>query len=1062
MAAVRRIVPVVIIALMCAVQARAQDVGRIHGTVVDSATRQPLSNVGVSVEGTTRGAVSRVDGSFDITGVAPGTYRLRARRIGYHTLVQPVTVSAGGSATNVTLGLGPQATVLTEIVSTGYGSQRREAITGAVATLKADSARIGVVTNAEEMLQGRTTGVQIVKSNGEPGGNIQIRIRGGTSISASNEPLYVIDGVTVQNDAPTPSAAGVGFNAALPRNPLNGISPDDIETMTVLKDASATAIYGSRAANGVVLITTKRGTRESQIEYEVYTGAFSPTKTLGLASGSQYRAFVTQFKDSLGGQTAVNALGTADTDWEKAVTHSSLAMNHNVAFSGGSSDTKYRASLNYFDQQGAVVNSALKRYQGRLNATHDAVNGRIHVGVNLMASRVDNQFSPNENGGGFNGGLFTNVVIYNPTFPIDCSGGAKPCAKSSSAYYENGVPGVFNPVALVHQIQDASPVNRILGNFTGTVSVLENLTSQTTLGVDNSDADRRTFFPNASPAGSPFGGYARQVNRSLQSLTFQQLVTYTPRLSANQEFDVAAGFEFLKNTNREVGSASQGFISDVFNVDNLVAGSTVPTGYPYSSLNEDELSSFFARANYGYGGRYFLTGVLRRDGSSRLSPGPDCDPQKGTFTGPCSGQWALFPGVSGSWRLSEESFMRGRHPMGLSSLALRVGWGKQGNQSIAPYQTLLLLKADPSALYPFGGVITSGLAAAQVGNPSLRWETATQTNLGLDFGLKNDRITGSVEIYQKNTSDLLLRIAVPQPAVVPTQLENIGSLRNRGLEANVDWQMYSARNRSLSGGLVFTLERNSVTSLGDTTAACADDKTTTNFAATAAAKCTAITTGTVNGQGQSNQWSQIIMRGQPIGTFLAPLFVGVKGGVQYFACTSVDPKCVSGQTTSPVDADRQFIGSANPSFTVGVHHNATWNSWDASWLWRGEFGGKVFNNTALVYQSKSDAAQGRNFLAAAISDPDNIHEPAKFSSRWIEDRTFVRLQSLSIGYTLPKSLLGGHPTRAYVAGDNLLLFTHYSGYDPEVFTSLGLASRGIDYLTYPRTRAFTVGARTQF
>jgi iron complex outermembrane receptor protein len=1062
MAAFRRIVPVVVIALMCAVQASAQDVGRIHGTVVDSATRQPLSNVSVGVEGTTRGAFSRVDGTFDVTGLAPGNYRLRARRIGYHTVVQPVTVSAGGSTTNVTIGLDPQPAVLQEIVSTGYGTQRREAVTGSVATVNADSARVGVVTNAEELLQGRAAGVLVVKSNGEPGGNIQIRVRGGTSISASNDPLFVIDGVAIQNDSPTPGAAGVGFNAALPRNPLNGLSPDDIETMTVLKDASATAIYGSRAANGVVLITTKRGVRESQIEYDVYAGASSPTKSLGLATGDQYRSFVTQFKDSLGGQTAVSALGTANTDWESAVTHSSLAMNHNLAFTGGSNDTKYRASLNYFDQGGAVINSELKRYQGRLNATHDALNGRFHVGLNLMASRVDNQFSPNENGGGFNGGLFTNVVIYNPTFPIDCSSGAKPCAGTSSKYFENGVPGVFNPVALVHQIEDNSPDNRILGNFTGTVSILENLTSQTTLGADNSDADRRTFLPNASPAGSPYGGYARQVSRSLQSLTFQQLLTYSPRLSGSQEFEVAAGYEFLKNQTREVGSASQGFISDVFNVNNLVAGSSIPTGYPYSFLNEDKLSSFFGRANYGYGGRYFLTAVLRRDGSSRLSPGPSCDPFKGTFTGPCSGQWAMFPGISGSWRISEEGFMRGSRPFGLSSLSLRAGWGKQGNQAIAPYSTLLLLRADPSALYPFGGVITSGLAAAQVGNPNLKWETAAQTNLGVDFGFKNDRITGGVEIYQKKTSDLLLSVAVPQPAVVPTQLENIGSLRNRGLEANIDWQMYNAPHRSLTGGLVFTVERNEVTSLGDTTAACTNDATASSFAAAAAAKCTTITTGTVNGQGQSNQWSQIIMRGQPIGTFLAPLFVGVTGGVQYFACTSIDPNCKNGKTTSPVDADRQFIGSANPSFTVGLRHNATWNSLDASWLWRGEFGGKVFNNTALVYESKSDAAQGRNFLAAAISDPDNIHEPAKFSSRWIEDRTFVRLQSVSLGYTLPRTVLGGHTTRAYVSGDNLLLFTHYSGYDPEVFTSLGLASRGIDYLTYPRSRSFTVGARTQF
>jgi TonB-linked SusC/RagA family outer membrane protein len=1061
MAAVRRIVPLVVFALLCAVQVKAQNVGRIHGTVLDSASRQPLPNVSVGVEGTTRGAVTRVDGTFDVTGVVPGSYRLRARRIGYRTLVQPVTVTAGVT-TQADLVLDPQAAVLTEIVATGYGTQRREAITGSVVTVNADQAKVGVVTNAEQMLQGRAAGVQVVKSSGEPGGDIQIRIRGGTSISASNDPLYVIDGVAVQNDAPTPMGAGVGFNGGLARSALNGINPDDIVTLTVLKDASATAIYGSRAANGVVLITTKRGVRESQIEYEVYAGSSTPTKSLGLATGDQYRSFVTQFKDSLGGQTAVDALGAANTDWEKAITHSSLAMNHNLAFTGGSNDTKYRASLNYFDQEGAVINSALKRYQGRLNGTHDALGGRFHLGLNLMASRVDNQFSPNENGGGFNGGLFTNVAIYNPTYPIDCSGGVKPCSGTSAKFFENGVAGVFNPVGMVNQIEDNSPVNRILGNVTGTVSLLENLTAQTTVGVDNSDASRKTFLPNASPAGSPFGGYARQVNRSLQSVTFQQLLTYSPKLSGTQEFEVAGGYEFLKNQTSEVGAASQAFISDVFGVDNLVAGSTIPTGYPYSFLNEDKLSSFFARANYGYANRYFLTAVLRRDGSSRLSPGPTCAADGGTFTGDCSGQWALFPGISGSWRISEESFMRDRHPLGLSSLALRAGWGKQGNQAIAPYSTLLLLRSDPSALYPFGGVITTGIKASQVGNPNLKWETAAQTNLGLDFGFKDNRITGAVEIYQKSTSDLLLSVAVPQPAVVPTQLENIGSLRNRGLEANVDWQMYSTSHKSFSSGLVFTLERNIVTSLGDTTIACADDKTTTNFAATGAAKCTAITTGFVQGQGQSNQWSQIIMRGQPIGTFLAPAFVGVKNGVQYFSCTSIDPNCVNGQTTSPVDADRQFIGSANPSFTLGLRNNATWNSWDASWLWRGEFGGKVFNNTALVYQTKSDAAQGRNFLAAAITDPDNIHEPAKFSSRWIEDRTFVRLQSVSIGYALPNTLTSGRATRLYVSGDNLLLFTKYAGYDPEVFTSLGLASRGIDYLSYPRARSFTVGAHTQF
>jgi len=439
--------------------------------------------------------------------------------------------------------------------------------------------------------------------------------------------------------------------------------------------------------------------------------------------------------------------------------------------------------------------------------------------------------------------------------------------------------------------------------------------------------------------------------------------------------------------------------------------------------------------------------VLRRDGSSRLAPGH---------------QWPVFPGISGSWRITEESFFRSR-PLNLSSLALRAGWGKQGNQAVRPYQTQLLLKSDPNALYPFGGVLTAGLAATQVGNPNLKWETAAQTNVGIDYGFLRDLITGSVEIYQKDTKDLLLDRPVPQPAVVASRIENIGSVRNRGLEANLDAQLYSSGRRSLTGGLVLTVERNKVTSLGDTSAACRADSTTTSFHAAANAKCTFIETGSVQGQGQSNQWSQIIMRGQPIGTFMAPVFVGVTGGKQYFACTTAtNVACVGGKTTDPTEADRQIVGNANPNFTVGVRNNATWNDFDASWLWRGEFGGKVFNNTALVYLTKSDAAQGRNFLRGALTIPDNVHEPAKFSSRWVEDRTFVRLQNITLGYTLPKALLRGRATRVYLSGDNVALFTKYSGYDPEVFTNLGLASRGIDYLTYPPTRNFTIGARTQF
>ena len=398
--------------------------------------------------------------------------------------------------------------------------------------------------------------------------------------------------------------------------------------------------------------------------------------------------------------------------------------------------------------------------------------------------------------------------------------------------------------------------------------------------------------------------------------------------------------------------------------------------------------------------------------------------------------------------MSEEDFFRGGP---FSNLSLRAGWGKQGNQAVQPYQTQLLLVTDNGAAYPFGGSVTTGLRASQVGNPDLKWETATQTNVGLDYGLFHDRLTGSVEFYNKTTNDLLFEVTVPQPAVVPTRLENIGSLRNRGLEASVDGDMWSGGSQKvLSGGLVFTLERNEVLSLGDTSRK-------------------SIQTAFVNGQGQSNQYAELIAPGHPLGSFYAPRFLYVKGGQQFFACTTAtNSACQNGVTTDPTDADRQFIGSANPDFTLGLHNNLRWNKFDASWLWRGEFGGKVFNNTALVYQTKSDAKQGRNFLAAALTDPDSISEPAKYSSRWIEDRTFARLQNVTIGYTfdIPQRLMAGQTARVYVSGDNLLLLTHYSGLDPEVYSTDGggggLAVRGLDYLTYPRARTYTFGVHFQF
>jgi TonB-linked SusC/RagA family outer membrane protein len=1070
---VRYFVSTLVGGLLCAAQLGAQaTTGTITGRVVDSTSQQGIPSVNVLVEGTRHGALTRDDGSFTIGGVPVGVQRVRATRIGYAPVVRDVTVTAG-TTVSVQFSLARQAAVLSEVVVTGYGTQRREAISGSVATVDASAANVGVVANATQMIQGRVAGVQMIQNSGEPGAGIQVRIRGGTSISASNEPLYVVDGVPLQNDEQAPGAVNIAdIQPQLSRNPLNSINPSDIESITILKDASATAIYGSRGANGVVLIQTKRvAGGAGQLEYETYVGAATPTKDLGLASGAQYRGYVQQqvaiyTQDSLANRTprrglapsTLASLGPADTDWEDELTRTAaLATNHNLAFSGGSAATQYRASLNYFKQQGVVLANGLERYQGRLNATHDAFTGRLRLALNMMAARVVNDFAPVENGSGFRGGLFTNMLIYNPTFPVRCTDDVQQCrvqGRPEGSFFEmgSGAQDARNPVAMARQLQDVSPENRILGNLSGTVSVLTDLTAQTTLGIDFTDAARRTFAPRASPIGAQYGGYARQADRNLQNLNFQQLLTYTPSFGAEHDFEIVGGYEYTKFDNRGFDAQMTGFITDVFGVNALGAGTQTTSPPPTSYRVESRLASFFSRATYGFRDRYFLTGVIRYDGSSRLAEGR---------------QWQTFPAISASWRLSREEFMSGQ-PFGISTLALRAGWGKQGNQSVDPYQTKRLLRVDPGAIYPIGNVLRTGLRAAQVGNPDLTWETAEQVNVGIDYGFMNDRFTGVIDFYQKTTKDLLQTVDVPQPAVVTTRIENIGSIRNRGIEATFNTPLISRGNRTLGLELVMTADRNRVINLGDTLAVC---QRRGWWRQDPVPKCTSYLTGWVSGQGQSNQYSQRIMVGEPLGTFFAPVFIRVETnqsspnfGKQIFRCRASSPGCTNGETTDAADADREVIGSGNPSFTLGLSNNATWGALDASWLWRAEFGGKVFNNTALVYQTKSAVTQGRNFLAAALEDPDDLTEPAKYSTRWIEDRTFVRLSNVTIGYTLPARFVRGRSTRVYVSGDNLLLLSDYSGYDPEVFTSYagGIATRGVDYATYPRARTFTLGARFQW
>ena len=1086
MTLVRHLAPALVAGLFLAVPLSAQDsTGTITGKVTDQTTQQPLANVEVAVAGTPLRDLSRNDGTFRVTGVKAGTQRLRATRIGYGSQFQEVTVTAGGAAT-VNLALVPAAAILEPVVVTGYGTQRREAITGSVSTVDAAAANRGVQTNVDQMIQGRAAGVDISQNNGEPGAGRQVLIRGGSSIGvggATNEPLYVIDGVPINNVPTEPQAMGVFGDPMLPRNPLNLLNPSDISSITVLKDAAATAIYGSRASNGVILIETKKGQSSGgpSFEYDGYVAAASPAKRLPVLTGAEFRQFVNgsvaawrkdstdfngrhpatdtiftkHFKDSSATFNALSpslaTLGTANTDWASAITRTSVTHNHNLAFSGGSEATRYRASLNYAKEEGVTLSTGLERIQGRLSATHSDLNGRLRIGVNVTTSRLNNTYLTYENQGGFQGGVFQNMAVYNPTEPITFTDSL------GTHYYDPKGSSVFNPVALANQLIDIGHTTRTLGNASADFDVAPGLTARVNVGLDHSSGDRQEYYPNASPVGVSLGnGLAQQQNLDNATQTIQTQLTYQRQFGDANSLDVVGGYEYSKFRSNWVQAEGIGFFTDTYGFNNLSAATTRNAS---DSTYEFRLASFFGRANVGFKDRYFVTGVVRYDGSSKFAVGH---------------KWGLFPALSASWRLSQEKFLQGGP---FSDLRLRVGWGLQGNPGVDPYTSQITLTSGTGANYPWGDVPHSGVTPNSNGNKDLKWEQTSQLNAAVDFGLLSNRLSGSVEYYVKNTKDLLLTIDVPQPALASQQLINAARLHNNGLEVSLDAVLVSHPGLVWRSGLVFAAERNRVTDLG----ACTVDPVSKQRVS-----CPSYTTGPVSGQGQSGQNAERILvcdpnskplncPGYPLGTFWGPVFLGVdSAGKQVFQCSAatvgcvgIDPTSKLGKTTTglgPAAQDYRVIGNANPDFTLGFHNQLTWGKFDVSLFVRASVGADVFNNSALVYATQSDALQGKNFLRSALTDPTGIHEPAIFSSRWIESGTFVRLQNITVSYDLDLPVLtrSARSARLYVSADNLLLLTGYSGLDPEVFSGTGTAVRGIDYLTYPRPRTITGGLRLMF
>lgn len=967
----------------------------ITGKVVDADTRQPLPSVSVGVKGSAVTIVSNAEGVFSVT-VPSGNAVLEITNVGY--AAQEVKV---GNQTTLTISMANASKQLGEVVVVGYGTQRRKDITGAVASLKPEDFNRGVVTTPQQLMQGRIAGVNVTASSGKPGGANTIRVRGGTSITAGNDPLYVVDGVPLQlNNANRQSNIGTTalnvFNQE-PVNPLNAINPADIMSIEVLKDASATAIYGSRGANGVIIVTTKKGRAGAvTTSYDTYAGVSAVAKTLQVLSAGEYRQFmkdnsITNFVDR-----------GASTDWQKQIFRTAVSHNHNLAVSGGTENTSYRGSVGMISQQGIIKSSGIKNYTGRLNINHRALNNKLSIDMNLSGAIIDEDNAAISGDlGGEGGNVLKDALRFNPTFPV----------YETNGNFAQINQFIINPLSYTAQLEDFRTTKRALANLSATYNIFSFLSFNVNLGYTNEGIDVKAYIPRANPLGQGAGGVAVLQGSNHWSKLMENTLTFNKQLNKANRLNVIAGYSYQDFTDQGFRNRVSGFISDEFRYYNIGAASTREVISSYQEVNK--LISFYSRANYNLLDKYLVTVTVRGDGSSRF--GKDR-------------KWGAFPSGSVAWRLSNEKFF----PQNgfVNDLKLRAGYGITGNQEIGNLLSLETLGATNNTFIVGGSAITI-VSPERYANPDLRWEQTAQLNIGTDFQFLNNRIYGTLDYYRKLTSNLLLSFAIPSPSVVSTQVANVGEVENKGIELALGGRILANKDFSWKADINISANRNKVVSLSN------DQFSAKQILTTLAA-----------GYGVTNVNTQIIIPGQPLGTFYGPRFIGLKSGVQQF-------EDINGNGTFSQTNDVTYLGNTQPRYVFGFSNAFNYKNFDLSFLIRGSQGAKVFNNTALDMH-RTSLLPGQNVLVSAVKEGIARSENAIFSSRWIEDGSFIRLDNITLGYNPVLSRAGAlRNLRFYLTAQNLFLSTGYTGLDPEV-------TGGRDYMTYPRSRTYMAGASVTF
>lgn len=992
-----------VLLLLTATVAMAQN-RTVTGKVTSSGDGSAIPGVSIIVKGTSNGVSSDADGNFSITA-GPNDI-LVFSFIGMTK--QEIVV---GNQTSISVAMTEDLTQLSEVVVVGYGVQEKKDVTGVVTAVKTESFNKGAIASPDQLISGKIAGVQITQNSGEPGGGSTIRIRGGTSISAGNEPLYVIDGIPVDN---------VGFPGG--RNPLNFINANDIETFTVLKDASAAAIYGSRAANGVIIITTKRGKAGSapQVTYDGYFTVSSVAKKLDVFNAEEYRNLVSAYSPS----AIIDSIDpVASTDWQDEVLRTATGQSHNISLTGGSEKTGYRLSVGNFQLDGIIKTSSTERTSLMFGFDQKLLNEDLTISANIKTSQTKDRY----NGGGIGGAnnMAPTQPIYDNTSPY-------------GGFWEWTAPlGTKNPVAEIELTKHNGSAYRTNGNIQFDYkfsSLVPGLRANLNLGTDIINSQRKFFQPSylrSQVTGGNLGEIQLEtIRRTTPLLEFY--LNYENRIeSIDAKYDVTAGYSYQDFISDQYGSNGRELESnDYLYNDPSVAGVTAA----WSNPQESRLISFFGRVNFAVKDKYMLTASVRRDGSSRFGP---------------SNRWGFFPAVALGWRIYDEKFFE---PLqnSLSSLKLRVSYGVNGNQEFGNYLFLSTYGlSNTFAQYQLGDAFYRTLRPTGV-DPSIKWEQTESLNIGLDFGVLNDRITGELEFYNKDTKDLLFVVNVPAGTNVTNRvLTNIGSVRNRGIELTLNSVVMDKGDFSWNLGVNVAHNKNTIISL--------DGSDDPNFKG--------YESGGISGGVGNN--IQVLKVGYPVGTFRVykhkyangkPLVDGVDHNEDGFINDADMYEDVSGDGQVN-DEDRRPGKNANPKVLLGLTSNMTYKNFDLSFTLRGSFGNYAYNNVA-----SANAFYGKiqGFTISPENMPvsvlnTNFSDPQFFSDYYVENASFVRMDNITLGYSVKQ--FSKAKIRVYATAQNLFVLTKYSGIDPEFS---GGISGGIDNNAYPRSRSFVFGVNIGF